>query len=459
MPLPSNPSDGQTATLRGITYTYSSASDSWSISTLYSNTAAFTTINGNLQAPGAIFNGTDSIKVPVGNTAQRPSSATGQLRFNSDLNVFEGYNGTIWGSIGGGAKIQDTAPSNPIEGDLWWKSDEGQLYIYYSDGSSNQWVVASSFAGSGGYLPITGGNVTGAVNFATSSGNVGIGNTAPTHKLRVDGTASISGDVSLGANVSVTNTVTAPAIISSHQSVTGAGSLTASSSGKTITFGGTAPYTVNLPAASSSAGVYYNLLNAAGGTYVVTLSSAGGNFVGPGGNGTTSLPTYLDSYLTVFSNGTNWITYPAHNIDNIPVFRAYAATQASATTSDVVIRYNTVDFENNGTSTNWFDTTNFRYTPQRAGYYFIDATVTITMTGTTGFTITTKLRKNGTAVQTFGQLINFASGFTQTLRMSTIVFLNGSTDYVDATHSTNSGTSNYTAASASTFMHGYLIRY
>jgi hypothetical protein len=100
MPLPSNPTNGQTATLRGITYTYNSTSDSWSISTLYSNTAAFTTINGNLQAPGAIFNGTDSIKLPVGNTAQRPTSATGQIRFNSELTTFEGYNGTSWGSIG-----------------------------------------------------------------------------------------------------------------------------------------------------------------------------------------------------------------------------------------------------------------------------------------------------------------------------------------------------------------------
>ena len=126
MPFPSSPTDGQTAVLRGITYTYSSASDSWSISTLYSNTAAFTTLNGNLQAPAATFTGNTAIKVPVGNTAQRPTSATGQLRFNNDLNVFEGYNGTIWGSIGGGAKIQDTAPSNPIEGDLWWKSDESQ---------------------------------------------------------------------------------------------------------------------------------------------------------------------------------------------------------------------------------------------------------------------------------------------------------------------------------------------
>lgn len=45
----------------------------------------------------------------------------------------------------GGATVttSDTAPSSPDDGDLWWKSDEGRLKIYYADGSSNQWVDAS----------------------------------------------------------------------------------------------------------------------------------------------------------------------------------------------------------------------------------------------------------------------------------------------------------------------------
>lgn len=49
------------------------------------------------------FGGTDAITVPVGTTAQRPTPATGHLRFNSTSNSFEGYNGTAWASVGGGA--------------------------------------------------------------------------------------------------------------------------------------------------------------------------------------------------------------------------------------------------------------------------------------------------------------------------------------------------------------------
>lgn len=46
---------------------------------------------------------TDAVGLPVGTTAQRPTAATGYIRFNSDLVSFEGYNGTAWTSVGGGA--------------------------------------------------------------------------------------------------------------------------------------------------------------------------------------------------------------------------------------------------------------------------------------------------------------------------------------------------------------------
>ncbi len=56
-----------------------------------------------------------------------------------------GSNGfTINSTAAGGATVttDDTAPSSPDDGDLWWKSDEGRLKVYYSDGTSDQWVDA-----------------------------------------------------------------------------------------------------------------------------------------------------------------------------------------------------------------------------------------------------------------------------------------------------------------------------
>ena len=46
---------------------------------------------------------TDAVKVPAGTTAQRPTALVGHIRYNSTLGSFEGYNGTQWGNIGGGA--------------------------------------------------------------------------------------------------------------------------------------------------------------------------------------------------------------------------------------------------------------------------------------------------------------------------------------------------------------------
>ena len=48
------------------------------------------------------ISGTGYIDIPAGTTAERPGSAnTGMLRFNSDYNRYEGYDGSSWGQLGG----------------------------------------------------------------------------------------------------------------------------------------------------------------------------------------------------------------------------------------------------------------------------------------------------------------------------------------------------------------------
>lgn len=68
-------------------------------------TAATPTITGTATFTGdVLLSGTGVLDLPVGTTAQRPGSPnSGMIRFNSDLTTFEGYNGSAWGSIGGGA--------------------------------------------------------------------------------------------------------------------------------------------------------------------------------------------------------------------------------------------------------------------------------------------------------------------------------------------------------------------
>lgn len=73
-----------------------------------------------------------------------PSSPTNNQVYENYI-----YNSTsgAWQKLPGNTfattAISDTPPVNPANGDLWWNSADGKFYIYYSDGSSAQWVSAA----------------------------------------------------------------------------------------------------------------------------------------------------------------------------------------------------------------------------------------------------------------------------------------------------------------------------
>ena len=55
--------------------------------------------------------GTSHFKIPAGTTGQRPGTGVaGDIRFNSSLTKFEGYDGSVWGGLGGGTE-EDTSVS------------------------------------------------------------------------------------------------------------------------------------------------------------------------------------------------------------------------------------------------------------------------------------------------------------------------------------------------------------
>ena len=65
---------------------------------------AFTTVAGTTATftGDGTFSGTGQVKLPAGTTAQRSGSPVdGMLRYNTDLDSFEGYVDGIWGGIGG----------------------------------------------------------------------------------------------------------------------------------------------------------------------------------------------------------------------------------------------------------------------------------------------------------------------------------------------------------------------
>jgi len=67
--------------------------------------AASPTFTGTATFGGNILmSGTGTIDIPVGTTAERPGSPNnGMIRYNTSLSQYEGYSGSAWGALGGGA--------------------------------------------------------------------------------------------------------------------------------------------------------------------------------------------------------------------------------------------------------------------------------------------------------------------------------------------------------------------
>ena len=109
-----------------------------------------------------------------------------------------GYTGSIGsgytGSTGTTAILytSTTAPSSPVAGTFWYKTDEATLYVYYNDGDSNQWVGVTA-AGSTGYTGSSGGGgggngYTGSIGYSGSSGSASL--TAVRQQFTGDGSTT-----------------------------------------------------------------------------------------------------------------------------------------------------------------------------------------------------------------------------------------------------------------------------
>ena len=65
----------------------------------------------------------------------------GTINFGTGLSVTPASAGIV--TITAGVTPSTSAPSSPAAGQLWWKSDEGRLKVYYEDSNTSQWVDAT----------------------------------------------------------------------------------------------------------------------------------------------------------------------------------------------------------------------------------------------------------------------------------------------------------------------------
>jgi len=175
------------------------------------NATTATNAFGILGSPNATFGGITAAGVNVIGLCSA-STFVGNLVGSVQGGNWNGYDVTssnnisaassITGSVfyGDGSKLtgivvtDDNAPSNPSDGALWWKSDEGKLKIYYEDIDSGQWVDASP----------GGGGADGSVGSSDllNDSTPQLGGNLDLNNFNIAG----SGDISANGNLTITGT-------------------------------------------------------------------------------------------------------------------------------------------------------------------------------------------------------------------------------------------------------------
>ena len=135
-------------------------------------------------------------------------------------NATKGYWVSTESSGGGGGSsvtVSDTAPTSPSDGDMWYNSLDLNLYVYYNDGTSSQWVQSApqqaGVAGADG----TAGADGAATSYANLAAFPSSGNTAGDMGFATDTKSSYMWDgtewqrMSIGSQIGPRYTTIPPA--------------------------------------------------------------------------------------------------------------------------------------------------------------------------------------------------------------------------------------------------------
>jgi hypothetical protein len=139
-------------------------------------------------------------------------------------------------------------------------------------------------------------------------------------------------------------------------------------------------------------------------------------------------------------------------LGNGPAFSAYANSGTSLTTAtSTKILFAIEEFDTNS------NFASSRFTPTVAGYYQLNACVRIPFAGAGEVQCT--LYKNGSEYKRGFNLngVTFTSGLAG-CNINTIVFMNGSTDYVEVFGYQNSGSTQTTGTTSLSWFNGAMVR-
>ena len=135
-----------------------------------------------------------------------------------------------------------------------------------------------------------------------------------------------------------------------------------------------------------------------------------------------------------------------------PAFRAYNASGQTLGNSTYKLQFPTESFDTNS----YFDSaTNYRFTPLIAGYYQFSTMANVYSATVCEARIS--FRKNTSTIVSEALVASAATPNYQCLALSDLVYMNGSTDYIEVYSTTNSTTSSI-LATGPMFFSGALVR-
>jgi len=159
--------------------------------------------------------------------------------------------------------------------------------------------------------------------------------------------------------------------------------------------------------------------------------------------------------------GSNTATLPAATgtvmvSGNIPAFSAYMSTDLNVTSGTITkIPCNTKEFDTNSCYDN---STNYRFTPNVAGYYQITVQAYYSTNGNQPTSFYNLIYKNGSAVKTNYFYVSSTTILGQT-PLTALVYCNGTTDYIEFYARSSGGTSAFiSGTSTNTFFQAFLAR-
>jgi hypothetical protein len=155
-------------------------------------------------------------------------------------------------------------------------------------------------------------------------------------------------------------------------------------------------------------------------------------------------------------NSSDKAVFASQPVIPVPAFRGYLSTDQSISSStETKVNIDTVTGDNFFDTHGWFDTTNYRYTPQIPGYYFVMGN--IRTAGTNPSVQYVSIFKNGAQYEV-GEIQRAIN--TVDVVVSSLVYMNGSTDYVELYGfiTATSPTFDYASNSAGCFFSGFLVR-